>query len=36
MMKNKEKSHLKTQYQKELEGIWNDVAHLIGLMKQMF
>jgi hypothetical protein len=35
-MENKERSHPKAQYQKEIEGVWNDVAHLIGFLVQMF
>jgi hypothetical protein len=35
-MENEERSQPEAQYQRELEGVWNDVAHLIGLLKQMF
>jgi len=35
-MKNEERSHLEAQYQKELEGVWNVVVHLIDLLEQMF
>jgi hypothetical protein len=35
-MKNEKRSHPEAQYQKKLEGIWNDIAHLIGLLEQMF
>jgi len=35
-LENEERLHPKAQYQRKLEGVWNDVAHLIGLLKQMF
>jgi hypothetical protein len=35
-MENEERLHPKGQYQRNLNGVWNDVAHLIGLLKQMF
>jgi hypothetical protein len=35
-MENEERLHPKAQYQRKLDGVWNDVAHLIGLLKQMF
>jgi len=35
-MENEEKLHPKAHYQRMLDGVWNDVAHLIGLLKQMF
>jgi hypothetical protein len=35
-MENEERLNPKAQYQRNLDGVWNDVAHLIGLLKQMF
>jgi hypothetical protein len=35
-MENKERSQPEAYYQRELEGIWNDDAYLIGLLEQMF
>ena len=35
-MENEERLHPKGQYQRKLNGVWNDVAHLISLLKQMF
>jgi len=35
-LENEERSQPETQYQRELDGFWNDVAHLISLLKQMF
>jgi hypothetical protein len=35
-MESEERLNPKAQYQRKLEGVWNDVAHLIDLLKQMF
>jgi hypothetical protein len=35
-MENEERLNPKAQYQRKLDGVWNDVAHLISLLKQMF
>jgi hypothetical protein len=32
----KQRSQPEAQKQKELEEVWNDIAHLIGLLEQMF
>jgi hypothetical protein len=34
-MENKERSQPEAQYQRELEGVRNDVAHLTSLLEQM-
>jgi hypothetical protein len=34
-MKNEERSQLEAQYQRELEGVRNDVAHLTSMLEQM-
>ncbi|XP_073264252.1 uncharacterized protein [Populus alba] len=34
-MENEERSQPEAQYQRELEGVWNDVAHLTSMLEQM-
>ncbi|KAL3583079.1 hypothetical protein D5086_017411 [Populus alba] len=34
-MENEERSQPKAQYQRELEGVWNDMAHLTSMLEQM-
>jgi hypothetical protein len=34
-IENKERSQLEAQYQREIEGVRNDVAHLTSLLEQM-
>ena len=34
-MENEERSQPEAQYQRELEGVWNDVAHLTSMLEQI-
>ena len=34
-MEDEERAHLETQYQGQLEGVWNDVERLTSLLEQL-